>query len=79
MLHGEVVRRFSDRRFGFIRSALEPNDVFFHQRAMEGDFIPVRGMQVSFTVELDARTGRKRAGRVSKLESEIPLPISVFR
>jgi cold shock CspA family protein len=79
MLQGQVVRWFSDRRFGFIKSELEPADVFFHQKAVMGDWLPTQGAHVRFDIEIEERTGKKRASRVCKVDRDIPLPHTLFK
>jgi CspA family cold shock protein len=64
-----TVKFFNNAKgFGFITPDAGGNDVFVHVSAVQASDIPAigEGDRVSFVLEDDARSGRKRAGQLAK-------------
>ena len=67
-LKGTVAFFNNAKGFGFIRPDAGGNDVFVHASAVEASDIPAigEGDRVSFVLEDDQRSGKKRAAQLQK-------------
>lgn len=68
-MQGVIVTVNSDRGFGFIRPDDHSEDVFFHARALRGDFTNawlenIRYKRVDYSIEMNPDTGKLRAKEV---------------
>ena len=77
IMKGRITTWVAERGFGFVRPDDGSRDIFAHRRAFPSAFRPEVGQTVE--IEIETVNGRVWARSVRPIDSDIPLPHTLFR